>query len=121
MHEASMTIQLIEYVISEASKRNAKAVSEIYIEIGELTHLNPEQISFLYYSLTRNNSLLKNSKLYIKIIEGIAECTNCNYRGKIPKIEDLFLLVTFKCPKCGSKLKIIKGDEFVVKRIKMII
>lgn len=121
MHEASMTIQLIEYLLNEASKRNAKRIIEVYLDIGEFTNLNPNQINYLYNILSQKYSVLKDSKIYINNIQGIIKCVECGYEGSPGHDYEIIYIPLFSCPKCGEKVEIIRGQEFTVRRIKMII
>ncbi|RLG93101.1 hydrogenase maturation nickel metallochaperone HypA, partial [Candidatus Bathyarchaeota archaeon] len=57
MHEGTITSQIVENVLREAQKRNAKRVLEVRIEIGKLMFLNPEQVRFWYEMLTKDTVL----------------------------------------------------------------
>jgi Zn finger protein HypA/HybF involved in hydrogenase expression len=52
MHEYSITTQIVESVIEEAKKREAKNVLEVHLVLGDLTFLNPQQVNFWYEALT---------------------------------------------------------------------
>jgi|Deesub1362B_J571_1020462.scaffolds.fasta_scaffold00004_471 hydrogenase nickel incorporation protein HypA/HybF len=121
MHEASMTMQLIDYLDKVAQENNAKKILDIYLEVGEFTHLNPDQIRYLFDILKERNEVLKKSKLHIERRKGIVKCDSCGYIGNIniDNEYDLYLPV-FSCPKCGSLVKVVEGDEFIIKKIRMI-
>ncbi len=121
MHEFSMTMNLIRYLIELVRNKNARKISEVYIEIGKLTHLNPEQISFLYNTVSSNYPELSDSKLYISRKDAKIRCRECNYTGPLPSDDELPLLI-FQCPKCGSgDIEVLEGNEFLVKRVKLVI
>ena len=48
MHEFSMTSQIVNCVLEEAKKHNARRVSEVHLVVGKLTFLGLEQVRFAY-------------------------------------------------------------------------
>ena len=78
VHEGSITTQIVESVLQEAKKRNAKKVVEVQLVIGKLTFLNPEQVRFWYEVLTKD-TIMESSKLKIEESEGIVKCPRCGY------------------------------------------
>lgn len=121
MHEMSMTINLIKYLVELVKNKGAKKIDEVYIELGTLTHLNPEQIMFLYNIFSNNYPELKGSKIFITRRDTKIKCLDCGYNGEIAKEDSEYLIFLFRCPKCESgRIKILEGDEFLVKRVKLI-
>ena len=119
MHEFQVTINLIKYLVKVASERGAKKVSEVYVEIGELTHLSQEQIQFLYSMLSARYPELNSSKLYISKRRAKIMCLDCNYTGGLGGEDDL---LAFICPNCGSaNIRVLEGTGFTVTRIKLIL
>jgi Zn finger protein HypA/HybF involved in hydrogenase expression len=47
-----MTSQIVESVLGEAKKYEAKKVTEVHLVIGKLTFLGVEQVRFAYGILT---------------------------------------------------------------------
>ncbi len=120
MHEISIAGAIIESVLDAARKNNAIRVEEVNIEIGELTALNPEQLKFIFKTISRGT--VAESAIYnIHIIKILIECRNCSYNGPIELYEKLhFFLPVIKCPKCnGSDVDILSGRECCVKKIKI--
>ena len=64
MHEFSVMNQIVKSVLQEIKNHRVKSVSEVYLEVGELTFLGHEQLKFAYQILTEKNSL-KNSKIIV--------------------------------------------------------
>ncbi len=119
MHEFSVMNQIVNAVLQEVKKHNVKSVSEVHLEIGELTFLGHEQMRFAYQILTEKN-MLKNSKIIISEKKAKIKCSQCNYNGKIKYEYDPsfhFSLPTFTCPKCSNPVDIVEGKECVIKRI----
>ncbi len=122
MHELSMTTQIIDSVIEEAKKQDAKKVTEVHLIIGKLTFLGIEQVRFSYNILVEN-TIMKGSKLIIEEQGGIIECPSCGYKGAIPFADDPAYHVpipTLRCPKCGKAAKIVEGNECTIRSIKML-
>lgn len=121
MHELSRTSQIVEAVLSEAQKQNAKEVTEVEVEIGDLTFLGLEQVKFAYEILT-DKTIAKNSKLRIKQMHGRGKCESCGYDGPLWYLNDPQFHIsfpTFNCPKCEKPLSITGGRECVIRRIRI--
>ena len=122
MHEFSTTQQIVNCILEEAKKRNAKKVTDVNLLIGKLTVLGLEQIKFCY-SLLVKDTIMENSKLRIEQVEPIVECEKCSYKGPIKhENSDIFhfMLPVLECPKCGGTVSIVKGRECIVKNFKMV-
>ena len=122
MHELSITTQIIESVLEEAKKQDAKKVIEVQLVIGKMTFLGTEQVRFSYTILVED-TIMKGSKLIIEEKDGSIECSSCGYRGKIPFEDDPAYHVpipTLRCPKCGEAAKIIEGKECTIRSIRMV-
>lgn len=120
MHEISIAGAIIDSVIDAAKKNNATAVNEISIEIGELTALNPDQLKFIFQTITAG-TLAEGASYDIKVIKPLIKCKTCSYNGPIEYFERLhFFLPEIKCPKCsGIDVDILTGRECCVKKIKI--
>ena len=123
MHEFSITSQIVEKVLEEANKRNAKKVKEVHLSIGKLTFLGIEQVRFSYEVLIKN-TIMEKSKLIIKEKEGIVRCEKCEYKGSIPYTNDStshLSTPTFGCPNCGECTKIVEGKECILRNIRIVV
>jgi hydrogenase nickel incorporation protein HypA/HybF len=117
-----MTTQIVDSVLEEAKKQNAKKVTEVHLVIGKLTFLGIEQVRFSYNILVED-TIMKGSKLIIKEKDGVIECISCGYKGAIPFEDDPAYHVpipTLRCPKCGKTAKILEGNECTIRSIKML-
>ena len=123
MHEFSMTTQIVENVLREAEKHNAKKVTEVHLVIGKLTFLGIEQVRFSYNILVEG-TMMKGSKLYIAEKNGIVKCSSCGYEGDFMYEDDPMYHIstpTLRCPKCGGLVKIVGGRECTIKSIKLVV
>lgn len=122
MHELSMTTQIVDSVLEEAKKQDAKRVTEVHLVIGKLTFLGIEQVRFAYNILVKD-TIMKGSKLIVEEKGGVIECPSCGYKGAIPCEDDPTYHVpipTLRCPKCGKSAKILEGKECTIRSIKML-
>jgi len=120
MHEISIAGAMIDIAIDAAIKNNASKVKEVKIEIGELTSINPDQLGFIFETLSKN-TILEGAEFKISTIKAEIRCDNCEYLGPIEFFEKLhFLLPVIRCPKCeGSDIEILAGRNCNVKSIKI--
>jgi hydrogenase nickel incorporation protein HypA/HybF len=117
-----MTTQIVDSVLEEAKKQDAKKVTEVHLVIGKLTFLGIEQVRFSYNILVEN-TIMKGSKLIIEEKDGVIECPSCGYKGSIQYGDDPAYHVpipTLRCPKCGKAAKILEGKECTIRSIKML-
>ncbi|VVB87019.1 putative hydrogenase nickel incorporation protein HypA [uncultured archaeon] len=120
MHEISIAGAIIDAVLDAARKNDAQKVNEVFLEIGELTALNPDQLKFIFETITRGTAA-EGARYDIKVIKPLISCKKCSYRGPIEFFEKLhFFLPVIKCPQCNeTDVDIIEGRECCVKKIKI--
>jgi len=123
VHEFSITNQIVQSVLAEAEKREAKKVTEVHLVIGKLTFLGLEQVRFAYEALTKG-TIMEDSKLIIEEQEGFIKCSNCGYQGGFKYEDDPLYHIpvpTLKCPNCSSTVNIAAGKECTIRNIKMLV
>jgi len=122
LHEASTGQALAELVLKEAQQRNAQRVLRVEVEIGELSFLEPDQVSFWMEAHFRD-TIAQGAALDIKLIEAQVRCDGCGYAGKIETQEDPayhLMLPQYACPQCGSaRLEVERGRECILRRVEM--
>ncbi|MCX9013930.1 MAG: hydrogenase maturation nickel metallochaperone HypA [Candidatus Methanoperedens sp.] len=120
MHEISIAGAIVDTVIDTANKNNAQKVDEVFIEIGELTALNTDQLKFIFETITKG-TVAEGAKYNIETISPLIECKKCEYKGKIKYFEKLhFFLPAIKCPDCGeTDVEVTAGRECCVRKIKI--
>ena len=126
MHEFATAQKIVRTVVSVAIQNNAKAISEILLELGELTFVNPDQLKFVF-KIAADKSIAKDAELNIVKKPGSIRCKNCGYEGGLkyeedrPEYHSMAMLFTLDCPKCKSKdTEIIGGRELTIKNIKVV-
>lgn len=110
MHEIGIVRSMCKTVMDYAHENNVKQISEIVVEIGELSLVIPEYVEELYPPVVKDTEL-ENTKLIIETIPGMAECDDC---------DEIFNVIEHKgyCPNCGSFEKtVLSGQDFNIKEI----
>ncbi|WP_445475295.1 hydrogenase/urease maturation nickel metallochaperone HypA [Methanococcoides methylutens] len=123
MHEYSLACEIFETVIATAHDNKALAVNSIKLEIGRLTHVNPDQLLFCLGVLSKD-SIAKGAKIDVNFVSPFGEC-ECGYRGDAgvsdnDRCEDqphLYEYAVLTCPVCGKLLQLVGGDELMVRTI----
>lgn len=122
MHEFSVMTQIVESILEEANKRDAKKVEQVDLEIGEFTMLGDEQMKFAYEVLSKD-SILQGSVLQVTHRKGKIKCGSCGYEGdmSVPEDSPHRSVPILECPKCHSPAKIIEGRECFIRNIRMVV
>jgi len=122
MHEFSTAKGILETVLKVAKENGAKCITEVNLEIGPLTMLNPEQLQFSFQVLSEN-TMARGAKLNISFSPMKLLCHNCGFDGKISTdtLEDsLGVMTLLNCPKCGSSdTEIDEGRSCNIRNIKV--
>jgi len=118
MHEISIAGAIIDSVLDAARKNNAIKVKEVFLEIGELTALNPDQLKFIFETITVG-TLAEGATFNIQVMRSLINCKKCSYNGPLEFFEKLhFFLPIIRCPKCQeTEVDIVAGRECCVKKI----
>ena len=121
MHEFSIAANLVEKLSEFVRENPYKKICEVRLEIGELSHIEHDQLRFCYESIIKETPL-EGSSLRIDKVEAFVECPHCSYSGR-PKYWDDILagapVVTFQCPSCGKTVDETQGKECAIKSIKV--
>ena len=103
---------------------NARKITEIRLEIGEFTFINPQQLQFVF-EIAAKDSLAEGAQLVITKTPGKIKCSKCGYAGGLKYTGEEIHSTTaiqfvLDCPKCESKeTEIIGGRELRIKDIKV--
>ena len=121
MHEYSVAMEIYEVILKTAIKNDAKKVTSVDLELGELTHINPDQLIFCLEILVKGG-LMEDAKINLVVIPPKVKC-KCGYEGVLdnkrhPLISDLAF--NLGCPGCGNPVpNLISGKEINVRNIKI--
>jgi Zn finger protein HypA/HybF (possibly regulating hydrogenase expression) len=73
MHEFSIAANLVEKLSEFVRENPDKKIFEVRLEIGELSHIEHDQLCFCYESITKETPL-EGSSLKIDKVEAFVEC-----------------------------------------------
>lgn len=108
MHELSIAMSIVEIAEDNVKQSKVNSVSEIQIEVGELSGVVIEALEFAMEEAVKN-TVLANAKLVIINIPGKVKCLSCLHEFEA---EDIFT----PCPVCASfENDVIQGKELRVK------
>ena len=110
MHEIGLLRQLVRTVTAFAQENGVSEIREVVVDCGELSLVIPEYLTELY-PVAAKDSILKDAKLTINVIPGLAECDDC---------DEIFNVIEHKgyCPNCGSFSKtVLSGKDFTIREI----
>ncbi|GFO60775.1 putative hydrogenase nickel incorporation protein HypA [Geomonas silvestris] len=110
MHEMSITQSMVEICLANASGRR---VTDVVLEIGELSGVVPDSIEFCFEACTKG-TLLEGAKLTMEIVPALARCGSCGREAPVKTHFD-------PCPHCGGfGLALLKGEELRVKELELL-
>ena len=112
MHELSLCEGIIQVIESEAEKQNFEKVKTVWLEIGELSCVEPQAMAFMFDTV-KKNTLAQNASLEIIKIKARALCLGCNKSVKIQTRYD-------RCSLCDfQQLKVTAGEEMRIKELEV--
>ena len=112
MHEMALASSVLQIVEDTARRHGAPRVSAVRLEIGRLSHVEPEALRFSFDVVTRD-SLADGARLEIVATDGTAWCMRCSVSVALERLGD-------PCPCCGSyQLQVTGGDDMRVKDIEI--
>lgn len=110
MHEIGIVRSMCKTVLDYAKANNVQRISEIVCEVGELSLVIPEYVEELYPAVAAETPL-KDTKLILENVPGMAECDECDEIFNVVENEGY-------CPNCGSFEKtVLTGKDFNIKEI----
>ncbi|TFG08395.1 MAG: hydrogenase maturation nickel metallochaperone HypA [Promethearchaeota archaeon] len=121
MHEFSFAYNIFKVAEATAIKYNAQKITEVYLEIGELTLIVPELLK-QSFKMATTGSIAEGAKLIIEMLPGKIKCRECGKISKVTLNEEATLtgLQLFQCRHCKSKnTEVIEGKKANVKNIKI--
>ena len=101
MHEIGVVRSMVKTVTDFAQANGIAEVTEIVLDIGELSLVIPKYVEDIY-PVVVEDTFLKDTKLIINVIPGMAECDECN---------ELFNVIEHEgyCPNCGRQTETSNG------------
>lgn len=112
MHEMALAESVREIVLQAARANDATRVAAVRLEIGMLSHVEPDALRFCF-DVVHRGSLADGATLTIERTPGEAWCMPCGASVPLARVGD-------PCPTCGShQLAVTRGDAMRVTEIEI--
>lgn len=112
MHEMSLAEGVIQIVAESADQEGFSRVKRLWLEIGRLSHVEPEALRFCFDAVSRG-TLAEGAQLDILEVPGQAWCHEC---GRTVAQEARY----DPCPLCGGyQVQTTGGDEMRIKELEV--
>lgn len=112
MHELSIAQSVVRIVEEEMRKNNANILKTVHLNVGKMSAIVPDSLSFCFEIITRGTSL-EGAQLIIDTIPLRIYCRNCSKENEIKEY-------AFSCPGCGNTdIKVITGMDLSVVEIEV--
>ena len=113
MHEFSLMQGILDSVTPVALQNGATRVTGIALEIGIMTQVVDECMTFAFDALTEDDPLYKGAELTMDFVDPKSRCLDCGVEFD----HDRFHL---KCPECGSAATmLLRGKEMHIASIEV--
>ncbi|MCX8204940.1 MAG: hydrogenase maturation nickel metallochaperone HypA [Candidatus Nezhaarchaeota archaeon] len=122
MHELSVVQSMLSAALDVARSRGAVKVLAVTIRIGELTHLNPEQLKLAFEALAEGTEA-QGAELIVEVVKAKVKCRSCGYEGPPSPIGGpaaQLVIPLAKCPACERlEVEVVAGRECALASIKI--
>jgi hydrogenase nickel incorporation protein HypA/HybF len=113
MHETALALGLVDLVAQTAKRENAQRVRAVTVEIGALSHVEPEAL-IQAFVVAAKGGVAETAALEIERPPGEAQCMGCGQTVAGLSRGDA-------CPMCGSyKLLVTGGDQMRLKSLEIV-
>ena len=104
MHEATLAHELLTIIESVAREHAARRVTTATVELGALSCVVPEALSFAF-QVMRQDTVADGCRLEIKESPLVVRCAACGYEGASERGAS-------GCPRCdGVPVEVVSGRE----------
>lgn len=110
MHEFSIASQILDNARQHVEENDATRVEHLEIEVGEASHVNPEQLDTCMEA-AKTNTVAEDATVVIETATPYAEC-DCGWNGE-PEVAENALVYApdLNCPECGERMELSGGDS----------
>jgi hydrogenase nickel incorporation protein HypA/HybF len=110
MHEMTLAESVLEIVEDAARREGLRRVHAVWLEIGQLSSIEPEAMRFCFDAVARD-SVAAGARLEIVVTAGAAWCIECAKRVALAELGAA-------CPHCGGyRLRVTEGAAMRVKEL----
>ena len=112
MHEMSLAEEVLQLIEDAARQQAFAKVQTVWLEIGQLSGVEPEAMAFCFDAVTRG-SIAQGARLEIIRLPGTGWCMAC---AKSVPMKEVF----GECPECGGfQMQVTGGTEMRVKDLEV--
>ena len=112
MHEMSLAEGVLQLIEDAARRDRFNKVSAVWLEIGQLSGVEPEALAFCFDAVTRD-TVADGARLEITTLPGKGWCEAC---ARTVSMSEVF----GECPQCGGyPLQVTAGTEMRVKELEV--
>lgn len=112
MHEMSLAEGVLQLIEDAARDQGFTAVRTVWVEIGQLSGVEPEAMAFCFDAVSRG-TLLEGARLEIVHVPGSGHCYECGRDTELQAVYDA-------CTHCGAvPVHITGGTEMRVKELEV--
>lgn len=112
MHEMSLAEGVLQLLEDAARRENFARVATVWLEIGQLSGVEPEAMAFCFDAVTRG-SLAEGAQLEIIHLPGQGHCLECGRDTELEAVYD-------PCRHCGAvPVQVTGGTEMRVKELEV--
>lgn len=122
MHELSIASAVVDSVLEFVADRSIKRVIAVRLAVGELSHVEEEQLRFCYTAITQETPI-RDSTLEIERVPAMVRCHHCDYSGRPKYWEDALSAApvpTLQCPRCGDAVEPVEGTDCAIKSVRFV-
>lgn len=110
MHEMALAENVLQIVREAAQREGLRRVRTLWLEIGQLSSVEPEAMRFCFEAAARG-SIAADAHLEIAVTPGAAWCRSCARRISVAELGS-------PCPHCGGyRLQLTEGTEMRVTQL----
>jgi len=110
MHEFSIASQILDTAREHADENDASHVTRLEIEVGEASHVNPEQLETCLEA-AKTNTIAADATVVIETATPHAEC-DCGWSGEPDVAENALVYAPdLTCPACDGRIELAGGDS----------
>jgi hydrogenase nickel incorporation protein HypA/HybF len=112
MHEMSLAEGVLQLIEDAARKQEFNKVLAVWLEVGQLSGVEPEAMAFCFDAVTRG-SVADSAKLEIVATPGSGWCMQCAATVALSEVFGA-------CPQCGTyQVQVTGGTELRVREIEV--
>lgn len=112
MHEMALCESVIEIIEREALRQSFSTVRAVWLEIGTLSHAEPDAMRFCFDAVSRG-TIAAGARFEIVAVPGEAWCLVCAKTVPLAQRDEA-------CVHCGGhQLQVTAGDELRVKELEV--